>query len=105
MAMRRSTRLASANRPPPTARTTNPNRLLAALPPDDYNRLVPKLDLIPLKLKEFLHRPGERLQHVYFPGGGVCSVLTQLEDGDMIEVATIGRDGIAGVSAVLHRRP
>src|SRR5579862_798623 len=87
---------AGAARPAPT-----PNLLLAALPSIDYDRLVPLLDLKPLKLKEVLHKPGERIRHVYFPGGGFCSVLTVLEDGRMVEVATIGREGMVGVSAVL----
>lgn len=92
-------RLPTTNRPPPT------NRLLAALPPDDYQRLAPTLDVIPLKLKEFLHKPGEPIAHVYFPGGGFASVVTVLEDGRMVEVATIGREGLLGVSAVLNGDP
>ena len=64
--------------------------------------VAPPLEVVPLKLKDVLHKPGEPLQHVYFPGaGGFCSVLTVLQDGGMIEVATIGREGIVGVSAVL----
>src|SRR5205823_12991223 len=91
--------LPSANRPPPTG---NPNRLLAALSAADYTRILPSLTVVPLKLKDILHKPGEPLQHVYFPGGGgFCSLLTVLQDGGMIEVATIGREGMVGVSAVL----
>ena len=37
---------------------------------------------------------------MYFPTGGFCSVLTVLEDGTMVEVATIGREGAVGVSAI-----
>ena len=59
------------------------------------------LDVIPLTLKETLHKPGERLHHVYFPGGGFCSAVAVLEDGRMIEVATIGREGMVGIAAVL----
>jgi CRP-like cAMP-binding protein len=92
-------RLSRTNRPPPT------NQLLAALPPDDYQRLAPTLHVIPLKLKEFLHKPGEPIAHVYFPGGGFASVVTVLEDGRMVEVATIGREGMLGVSAVLNGDP
>jgi hypothetical protein len=40
-----------------------------------------------------------------FPGGGFCSLLTVLEDGTMVEVATIGREGMVGVSAVLDNSP
>jgi hypothetical protein len=50
------------------------NLLLAALPPDAYARLVPTLAVGPLSLKHVLHRPGEPIGHVYFPGGGFCSV-------------------------------
>jgi CRP-like cAMP-binding protein len=85
----------SANRPPPA------NLLLATIPQDDYERLTPNLDTISLKLKEVLHKPGDPVKHVYFPGGGFVSLLTVLEDGSMVEVATIGREGMSGLPAAL----
>lgn len=85
-----------------TAETTNENRLLAALPGDVLDRIAPLLQVIPLKLKEVLHKPGEPVRHVYFPGGGFCSVLTVLSDGNMVEVATIGREGMVGTSALVN---
>jgi CRP-like cAMP-binding protein len=91
---------AGVSRPPPSAAATNGNRLLSALPADDYARIAPRFDQISLTLKEVLHRAGEPVSHVYFPGGGFCSVLTALEDGTMVEVATIGREGMVGASAV-----
>jgi CRP-like cAMP-binding protein len=91
--------LPTTNRPPPA------NQLLAALPPDDYQRLAPTLDVIPLKLKEFLHKPGEPIEHLYFPGGGFVSMVAVLEDGRMVEVATIGREGMVGASAALNGDP
>jgi len=75
------------------------NRLLASLPPEDVERLRPALDVIPLALKQFLHRPGDSIDHVYFPGNGFCSELTVLESGAMVEVATIGREGMVGIFA------
>jgi CRP-like cAMP-binding protein len=92
-------RLPSSNRPPPT------NNLLAALPASDYARLAPTLGVIPLRLKRFLHKPGEAVDRVYFPGGGFASVVTVLKDGSMVEVATIGREGMLGMSAALNREP
>ena len=89
-------------RPPPAG---NPNQLLASLPTADYTRLVPTLDVIPLKLKEMIQKPGEPLQHVYFPAGGFFSVLTVLEDGGMVEVATIGREGMVGALAATDGGP
>jgi hypothetical protein len=81
----------STNRPPPTE---NRNQLLASLPASVSSQLFPTLDVIPLRLKQVLHKPGEPIRHVYFPGGGFCSLLTILEDGTMVEVATIGREGM-----------
>jgi CRP-like cAMP-binding protein len=92
-------RLPATNRPPPA------NELLAALPPDVFARVGSTLDVVPLKLKEFLHKPGEQIAHVYFPGGGFASVVTVLEDGSMVEVATIGREGMLGSSAALNGDP
>ena len=95
-------RLSAPNRPPPTG---NPNLLLAALPAAEYKRVVQSLDSVPLKLKDIIHRAGDPIEHVYFPGGGFCSMLTVLKDGRMVEVATIGREGMVGVSAVLDGNP
>ena len=86
--------------PGPSAHPLPSNQLLAALPAADYARIAPSLVTLPLKLQESIHKPGEPIRHVYFPGGGFCSVLTVLEDGTMVEVATIGREGAVGVSAV-----
>jgi CRP-like cAMP-binding protein len=101
---RRSTKLPSTNRPPPSPTNRPPpagvrNLLLAALPKVDRDRLVPTFDVIPLKLKELLYKPGEHIQYVYFPGGGFCSIVTVLEDGGMVEVATVGREGMVGATA------
>jgi CRP-like cAMP-binding protein len=103
MAKRQTRRLPSANRPPPSASVSN--RLLAALPADDYDRIAPTLRVVPLKLKDILHKPGEAIREVYFPGGGFCSIVTVLKDGMMVEVATVGREGMVGMSAVMNDGP
>lgn len=90
-------RTPTTNRPPPTKL----NRLLASLPPAESERLA--IDVVPLRLKELLHKPGEPVDYVYFPGGGFCSVVTVLEDGRMVEVATIGREGAIGSLALTKR--
>ena len=87
-------RLASANRPPPRP---NRNLLLASLPADDYRRILPTLSVISLKLRDVLQKPGDRIESVDFPGDGFCSLVTVLENGSMVEVATIGREGAVGV--------
>jgi CRP-like cAMP-binding protein len=100
---RQSTTLPSANRPPPSATPTNV--LLDALPAGDFSRIRSSLDVVPLKLKEVLQRPGEPIRYVYFPTGGFFSMLTILEDGRMVEVATIGREGMVGVTAAWTESP
>jgi len=81
------------------------NLLLAALPPDDLTRILPQLEIVPLRLKELLHKPGETIDYVYFPGAGFCSIVTVLEDGSMVEAATVGREGAVGLAAALLENP
>jgi CRP-like cAMP-binding protein len=104
MAKRRSSRFtptrstSSEERPRPALR----NLLLAGLPAEEQHRLWPDLQVISLALKDFLYKPGGRTDYVYFPGGGFCSLVTVLQDGGMVEVATIGREGMVGVDAALN---
>ena len=89
----------TTNRPPAA------NHLLAALPPDVFDRIAPTLTVVPLKLKQFLHNPGDPVRDVYFPGGGFISLVTVLKNGSMVEVATVGREGMFGAGAVLNGDP
>jgi CRP-like cAMP-binding protein len=73
------------------------NLLLAALPSADLQRVMQSLVVMPLRMKELLHTPDEHLPYVYFPAGGFLSILNVMEDGGMVEVATIGKEGAAGV--------
>lgn len=81
------------------ARTAN--RLLAALPPDEYQRLQPHLEPVSLQLSEILFRPDDVLKYVYFPEDAIISLLTDLSDGFGIEVGLVGNEGMAGVSVAL----
>ena len=77
------------------------NLLLATLPPEDQTRIARQLEVVPLRVKELLHKPGELIDYVYFPTSGFCSIVTVLEDGSMIEAATVGREGMVGLSATV----
>ncbi len=77
------------------------NRLLAALPPADFERVLPELVYRPLKLRQILHKNGDRLRDVYFPDRSVCSLVSHMDDGSSVEVAMIGDEGLVGISAVL----
>jgi CRP-like cAMP-binding protein len=98
-ARRKSPRL-TANRASPQSQ----NFLLAKLPPADFQRIRRSLVKLPLVLKSVIHKRGETIEDVYFPASGFCSILTVLSDGSMVEVATVGREGMVGVSVILDTR-
>lgn len=77
------------------------NRLLAALPAEEYQRLVPHLEWITLPLAQVLHEPGDPITHVYFPHRALVSLVSTMEDGSAIEVGLIGGEGITGVPALI----
>lgn len=81
--------------------TLNENHLLDSLSDEEYERLAPHFEPVPLILTQILFRPEERIQYAYFPTTAIISLLTDLEDGSGMEVGLVGREGMAGVSAIL----
>ena len=77
------------------------NRLLAALPDAEYQRLVPHLEVIPFSSKQVLYDVGDLIEYVYFPHRAIVSSLSTMEDGSMVEVGLVGNDGIVGIPAAL----
>lgn len=73
------------------------NHTLDALPLDVRARFMEHLAPVTLPIKTVLFEPGEVIRHVHFPIGGVISLVTPLEDGNIVEVATVGNEGIVGV--------
>src|SRR5512141_2495213 len=84
-----------------TQRRVVANRLLSSLPPEEYERILPDLKEVPLKFRVSLHEPGDKMPYVYFPSTGVISMLTVLEDGAAVEIATIGNEGMTDISVFL----
>ena len=74
------------------------NRLLAALPAEEYARLAPELDLIPMTLGWAIYESGGSLGYVYFPTDAIVSLLYVLADGDSTELGVVGNDGLVGIS-------
>ena len=70
------------------------NSLLASLPADDYQRVSSELTWRPLKVRQVFHKHGEPVSEIYFPGRSVCSITNVMEDGGVVEVATVGREGL-----------
>jgi CRP-like cAMP-binding protein len=80
------------------------NRLLLALPAANLKRLVPALELIPCREGQILLDADSSLDDVFFPDSGVISVVAVYENGNTIEMATIGREGCTGFQAILGDR-
>ena len=72
------------------------NRLLAALTPADHSLLVPHLKELSLELGTILHEAGELVEHIYFPHDGMVSLVAMMSDGQGIETATVGSEGVVG---------
>jgi CRP-like cAMP-binding protein len=77
------------------------NRILAAIPPEELERLAPYFQRVPLVFKETLFKAGELIEFFYFPLDGVISMIASTESGRSVEVGIVGREGATDVSIVL----
>jgi CRP-like cAMP-binding protein len=77
------------------------NQLLAALPDQEYQRLVPHLEEVSLTLGKILYQPGEPILHVYFPNRAMVSLVTLLTNGSTTEVGMVGKEGMVGIPVFL----
>ena len=83
-----------------SVRPANPteNRVLAALPGDDYERLLPSLQQVSFSLGEVVYEFGGRLDHVYFPTTAIVSLLYTMANGATAEMGLTGNDGVVGIA-------
>ncbi|BBE50723.1 Transcriptional regulator [Ferriphaselus amnicola] len=77
------------------------NQILAALPAQDYARLLPDLEFINMPLGWALCESGCRMSHLYFPLDSIVSLLYVMEDGASGEIAVTGREGLVGISLIM----
>ena len=78
------------------------NRVLAALSKEEYQRLQPSLEPIHLARNRILYEAGDEIHHAYFLNNGVAALLAVTEDGQTVDVGTVGRDGLIGVPIALE---
>jgi CRP-like cAMP-binding protein len=78
------------------------NRLLALVPQDERERLAREFELVSLDLRDTVYEEDKPIEYVYFPLDGILSLVSQMEDGRGIEVATIGNEGMAGLPVFLQ---
>lgn len=74
------------------------NLLLAALPDETWQRLMPHLEWVDMPLGKVLYESGAALKHVYFPVNAIVSLLYVMENGSSAEIAVVGREGVIGIS-------
>ena len=78
------------------------NRLLAALPRDEYERLALHLQVIRLPRNRILYETGDEVRSAYFLNDGIVSLLAITEDGQTVDICTIGNEGVVGLPIVLN---
>ncbi len=83
---------------PPNALDPRSNRLLAALPDEEWARWADQLEFVPLRLGQVIYESGRPQSHVYFPTTAIVSLLYVMEDGASAEIAVVGYEGVVGVS-------
>jgi CRP-like cAMP-binding protein len=80
------------------------NHLLANLPSEEYQRLLPHLEPVSLEHGQIVYEIEEPIEYFYFPLHAVISLVTQMEDGRIVEVALVGNEGVTGLAAALGQK-
>src|SRR3982074_1475970 len=78
--------------------TPKQNHLLPALPAEDYARLLPDLELVPMPLGWAVYESGSTMGFLYFPTTAIVSLLNVMADGASSEIAITGNEGLVGIS-------
>ncbi|UJX41190.1 Crp/Fnr family transcriptional regulator [Desulfovibrio sp. JY] len=77
------------------------NHLLAALPAEVQNRLIPHLELVAMPLGKVLYESGDALCHAYFPTDSIVSLLYVMENGASAEISVVGNEGLIGIAVFM----
>jgi CRP-like cAMP-binding protein len=77
------------------------NRFLNALPKGELHRLLPLMERVSSFPRQVLDRPGAPTEYIHFPLDGVLSLIASTQEGETVEVATVGNEGATGMIAML----
>jgi len=86
---------------PPMVAEHNANLLLAALPPEELERILPALDQVQVEIGAVLCEPGDPIRHIYFPHDCLISLMAVAEGRMTLEVGLVGREGMLGATVAL----
>ena len=77
------------------------NRILAALPHDEWQRWSPQLEWISMPLGLVVYESDRTMDYVYFPTTAIASLLYVMKSGAAAEIAVVGNEGVIGISLSL----
>ena len=80
------------------------NRLLSALPIEDFGHISAHLAQVELERGRLIYEPGDPIDSIYFPHDGAISMMTLMQNGTAIHTAMIGREGALGLNAAIAPR-
>src|SRR5215813_3898270 len=80
------------------------NKILAALPAEQFVRLQSHLTYVRLQRDEVVYITGDQIRYVYFPISGLMSLLSTTATGSTVEVAMVGNEGIVGLPVILKNK-
>jgi CRP-like cAMP-binding protein len=86
---------------PTNRRVAPPNRLLAALPRGESQRLLADCEAVELELGKVLYEPDARIRHVYFPTDSFISLMIPVDGTTNLEVGLVGNEGMFGSPLIL----
>ena len=90
--------LTGVNEEPERNITKSTNAVLSSLPRSVFLSLAPAMKRVQLLKEDFLFQPDDDPEFIYFPESVAVSEFHILEDGRMVEVAIVGREGAIGLS-------
>lgn len=82
-------------------RAPSSNRLLAALPPGEYQRLLPELEDVAMPFAAVLYEPGDAIRYIYFPKDSIVSLIAEVADHSTLEIGFVGNEGVAGLNVFM----
>jgi CRP-like cAMP-binding protein len=77
------------------------NRLLDLVPPGELDLLLSAARIVELRRKREIFEQGGPMPYVYFPTTGVVSLVIRMEEGNQVEAATVGNEGMIGTACLL----
>ena len=80
------------------------NRILGALPDEEFGRIAPHLNAVTFEKDEIIYLSEAPIEYVYLIESGLVSLLSTTETGSTIEIAMLGKEGVVGLPVILKNR-